>query len=187
MKKVTVAATMIIASAFIAHAEESGDAAKTREAMMRRPPVQAMMATSTRPAMKAEMKEMVQAGMAIPMTGDAATDAQLKTLATEMEVKIKAIRDEYQMKIKALVGDKKPMMASTSPAMKRTEGAEGERKEKEKNGGENRMMRPTAMPPREREGEFEGVMTEENGAAPLMQGGAVQGKVQSFFRGLFGR
>ena len=52
-------------------------------------------------------------------TGDAAIDAQLKTLNDEMEAKIKAIRDEYVLKIKAIVGDK-----AISPRMMREENGE---------------------------------------------------------------
>jgi hypothetical protein len=40
-------------------------------------------------------------------TGDAATDAKIKALQTEMEAKVKAIRDEYQAKIKLTIGDRK--------------------------------------------------------------------------------
>ena len=53
------------------------------------------------------------------VTGDPAIDAQVKTLTTEMETKIKAIQDDYMAKIKAVVGNKaiktQPgMMASTT-------------------------------------------------------------------------
>lgn len=75
------------------------------------------------------MKDIKKGGMAtgtertmpmIPMmpnitTGDATVDAELKALNKEMEAKIKAIRDEYAVRIKAILGDRKPMMASTTP------------------------------------------------------------------------
>lgn len=62
-------------------------------------PVRAMMATGTPGVMPAGQ-------MMIPMTGDEATDAQVKALVTEMQSKIEAIRKEYEVKIKEVIGDK---------------------------------------------------------------------------------
>lgn len=56
-----------------------------------------------RPIMAAQMQMMTPT----ITTGDAATDAKIKALQTEMEAKIKAIRDEYQTKIKVVIGDRK--------------------------------------------------------------------------------
>jgi len=96
-----------------------------------RPVMMNMKASSTlaRPAIAATA--LMQAMPLIPVTGDAATDATIKALQTEMEAKIKVIRDDYQAKIKAVIGDKKilnrpPMATSSQREMMRKEG-EGER------------------------------------------------------------
>jgi hypothetical protein len=53
-----------------------------------------------------------------PITGDLATDNQVRALQKEMEQKIQAIRTEYQAKIKAVIGDKKILRQGSSTTVR---------------------------------------------------------------------
>lgn len=60
---------------------------------------------------------MMGEDMQIPSTGDKALDSQIMSLKKEMDEKIKAIRMDYESKIKTLIGDKKPVWASSTQKM----------------------------------------------------------------------
>ncbi|MSR71532.1 MAG: hypothetical protein EXS50_02610 [Candidatus Taylorbacteria bacterium] len=168
MNKLYVLTAITVASLSFVSAEEYGSAVKK--------PVP--------PGVTAAMRQNMEEGKMMPSqitTGDATMDAQIKALNMEMEAKIKAIRDEYVTKIKAIVGDKKPMMASTTPR--------GMMKG-EKNGADegrkvgNPMMDVAKQgvpgkPPMMQRGEVKGESTGSNGEN-------IGTRAQSFFKGFFG-
>lgn len=153
MNKLYILTAITVASLSLVSAQESGSAVKK--------PVP--------PGVTANMRQNMEQGQMPPqmMTGDADVDAQIKALNAEMEAKIKAIRDEYLTKIKAIVGDKKPVMASTTPRGMM---------EGKKNGMDEgkKLVRPFMQ-----KGEVKG-----DSVGP--EGEGVGSKLQSFLRGFFG-
>lgn len=152
-----------------------------------------MMATSSRPAMVKPVIKGEMMGQPTITTGDAATDAQIKVLQTEMEAKIKAISDEYQAKIKVLIGDKKVKTGKgewergTSTRMEMKKGSSTMMRHEE--GEHEGMMSPTGTPMRREGGRMpngsmvKGESTEAAGATT----GESQGGVRGFFNRFFGR
>ncbi|MEN9552190.1 MAG: hypothetical protein RI935_567 [Candidatus Parcubacteria bacterium] len=126
--------------------------------------------------MQASMKEnMMKDGiLPAPLTGDVTKDAQIKALHEEMEKKIKALRDEYQTKIKAIVGDTKPMRATSSKMMMKKE----------------EMMNATSSKPGMMRGEKNGVPFRDNTGMPGKREGQpeVRGtSTEAVKRGFFDR
>lgn len=71
--------------------------------------VKAVLASSTMP-------QMVGDELRGLLTGDKAVDEKVKALVQERDQKLKAIHEEFQIKLKALIGERKLMQASTTPA-----------------------------------------------------------------------
>ncbi len=128
-------------------------------------------------------------------TGDATIDAQIKALNMEMETKIKAIRDDYLSRIKTIVGDKKPMMASTTPRGmmegKKKGFDDGKKMGRPFASSTDGTMRPPMM--RREDGQGEQGDRGDNrgeGQRPLppqgQMGDSVGPRIQNFFRGFFG-
>lgn len=167
MKKLAITTAMLAISTFAVHAED-----------------QVRMQIEAQPGVRAGMPQMAVtgargvptavAGMEMMMptmtTGDAATDAQLKALTTEMQAKIQAITTEYQAKMKAVIGNKK--INVTMPAM--GTGA-AVRAQVEGNGGKKGEMRMEVT---------SAAQGDEAMPIPPQEANA---KIKNFFRGLFGK
>lgn len=70
--------------------------------------IKAVLATSTRPAM------MLEDG--VPLTGDKTVDDKIKALVKARNEKLKAVHDAFQAELKTLIGERKLLQASTTPA-----------------------------------------------------------------------
>ena len=169
MKKISIVAALALATAVAAHAEEG---VSVRAVMARPSMVAGQGQGDTREGgVRVETRAMV--------TGDASIDAQIKALLTEEQAKIKAIHDDYQARIKKLIGDRKPIMASstasTSPRMMHqdNEGRENE----------ERMMGSTT----EGRGSRDGMMEANAGAGIEGRGVDFGARMKLFFQGVFGR
>jgi Spy/CpxP family protein refolding chaperone len=157
MKKTYLAASILLLGLTFAHAEEN------------RPTT----------GMPPQMPPMM-------LTGDKAIDDQVKTLTKEMEDKIKAIREEYMTKIKTIVGDKRPMHASSTRATstmkefrKDVKDMRKEMKEERHDNRDGRFQNGSGTPPMPRSRDGKGTTTPPNGNASE--------KAQGFFRGFFNR
>jgi hypothetical protein len=93
-----------------------------------------------------------------PITGDPATDNQVRALQKEMEQKIQAIRTEYQAKIKAVIGDKKIIRQGTTTMMR---------------GSSTMIQRPMMGVP-------------QRPVAGQVKGASTEGGIRGFFNRLFG-
>ena len=131
-------------------------------------------------------------------TGDSATDAIIKALQVEMEVKIKAIREEYQAKIKAAIGDKKvTIKGKMGSSTKMMEGHAGERdgQGNSMHGSSTKMMRHEGEMMHESSAVSERPMHPEGSRIPVnaqVQGESTGGSVpttqaQVGLRGFFGK
>ena len=91
MKKYIITSAMVLAAITSAAAEEGREQGTQPTKMIKAMPASMRMASGTPGQMP--MREMKEMGPPSITTGDAATDAKIKVLQAEMEVKIKAIRD----------------------------------------------------------------------------------------------
>lgn len=118
MKKITItiATAILIAGTVFANAETNTQGQNPRAMMRRGVATTQVVGSSTRPMppQGGEGREglRVEGMMPIVTTGDDATDAQIKALATEMEAKVKAIRDDYQTRIESIIKSKLPLQAA---------------------------------------------------------------------------
>ncbi len=180
MKKILTGAALIVAGTMFVSAQV--DATVQAEVTTQVQPETGTPVRPSLPNLKAKAVQVIKANNptmgegGAPTTGDAATDAQLKALFTEMEAKIKVIRDEYQAKIKAVIAARVAANGTTTrPVI---------RKEAVNNGnqfGRLKMASTTdgavpAMPRLRIEGQVKGEFSENQG----------QGGVIKFLRGLFG-
>lgn len=127
-------------------------------------------------AMDAPAQQGEQAPPALPpvmTTGSSTLDAQIKALRQGYESQIKALRDEYASKLKALIGDKKPMMGTSTRPMKDGKGT--------MNGSTSPHMEDKRLLPSQAQGKVEGVTVEgqQNGNVP-------KGNAWGFFKKFFG-
>ncbi len=159
-----------------------------------------MMATTTRAAMVMPASQGIMMSQPTITTGDAATDAQIKALQTEMEAKIKAIRDEYQAKIKAVIGDRKvktgngEWMRASSTRMDMRKGSSTMIHHNENESEHEGMMNGSGTPVMRGEGRGEGnrvpregMVKGESTEAPGASTAEFKGGVRGFFGRLFGR
>jgi hypothetical protein len=202
MKKIIAVTALAIASTLMVNAETEANVGT--QVQVQGMPTQAqgpakmnvraktiqMVKANTQGMGEAMGQAMGEGGMPLPTTGDAATDAQLKALVTEMETKIKAIRDEYQTKIKAIIETRikaagtstKPMMPKKGEQGNRGEGrpesADGTQVDGSMNANTNANGAVPPMPRMRLDGQVKGDFT-ANQDAPT-------GGVIKFLRGLFG-
>lgn len=108
-------------------------------------------------------------------TGSSTIDAQIKALRQSYESQIKTLREEYASKLKAIVGDKKPMMGTSTRPLG-----------KDMKDGKEHVNGPTTpgdRKPMPLQGKVEGTSVEgeaeQNGATP-------KGNAWGFFKKFFG-
>lgn len=189
MKKILAITALAIAGTMTVNAETG--ASVGTQVQVKGAPVQAQ--GQGKMNLKAKAVEMIKAnnpgmgeeGMpAMPTTGDAVTDAQLKALVTEMETKVKAIRDEYQAKIKVIIEARIQAAGTSTRPMMPKNGGDQQRGGAEGQAGMNANATNTngGVPPMPRmriDGQVKGDFTASQSQP---QGGGVI----KFLRGLFG-
>lgn len=111
MKKLLISSVLVAGTIVFASAQESG---QVRPMPVNAPmpgvkAVKAVLASSTMPQMMGdEMRAL--------LTGNKEVDEKIKVLVQERDQKLKAIHEEFQTKLKALIGERKLLQASTTPA-----------------------------------------------------------------------
>jgi hypothetical protein len=210
MNKIFIGSVLTITSIVFAYAEDGGASRKmlrvapvqasTTEGGVRIMPVRTVEGRPVVARVASSSPNRVEGDMRIlmPVTGDPAIDAQIKTLTLEMEAKIKAINDEYRTKIKTLIGDrplKNGMMASGTP-FRNGIIASGTPLRGDERGENGRMMgsgTPEGVVKGEmirqgQEGDHTGSGEAVNNQQPMKpEGKGFGAQLNALFRGLFGR